>query len=236
MLERGLRYGAICALFSVAACVTDGSTFENGQPATASPGAAAASQSTIAAQEAADTYLGIKLLRVVGPGAADSVTGGRPWNEFQVVVTNLSAAVVTLNDLSLVDGRGVFIKAAASGYEFAPTMDDAYREANQDMAVMTATGAAGMLAGTFIPIPGVAQATMATGLLAPEPGADTAAAMNAAIAAFNSRAIQPRTALDAGGKIAGSVFFPQTADPKFLVVSYRAGAEERNLRLAFSTQ
>lgn len=223
---------AVATLLATSACVTDGATPKRTSTNVSSAEPAETTGPDLGGRQALNAHLGIELTRVIGPGSPASVTGGRAWDEFQTVVANLSKDVVTIDGISLVDGDGVFVRAAASGYEFAPTYDDVNREMNEDMAVTTAIGAVSMFAGTFIPVPGAAQAASATGLLAPELGADAREAMGAAAAVFNERALKTPTTLDGGGTITGSVFFPRTPGAAALVVTYRVGTMLQSLRLS----
>ncbi len=182
--------------------------------------------------------LSISLDSVVIPDGPGSWVRQAAWDEYLLTFRNLSNQTITIEQVQLVDSRGIYISQGTNPDQLVAQSEAMMRE-YQDMGVAVAIYAAPAVVG------GVALTTgafgAAAGALALAPVALVAGPAyyfgkkyadqrdeESVQAEFNRRNISALT-FSPQATYKGSVFFPIIPSPTSLVVSYRQGTEFSSL-------
>lgn len=169
--------------------------------------------------------LEIKLHYVIVPDGPGSWIQGAKWNEWVLSIKNLTQSDVTVEKISLIDPRGVYVR---SEYGSVDELESAAERAQTHYASLygsTAVGSA--LVGAAMPL-------MAAGIPIGPIGAlpyfllssSQAQGRDAVQAEFQKRRLPLPLELSSGGSLRGGVFLPLVPQPQALVVTYRKGRSE----------
>jgi hypothetical protein len=160
----------------------------------------------------------VSLTRVIAPTDPASITGRKPWNEYRIAIQNHSSHVLTPISATLIDSNGVMTGAASGPQAFAMTAAELQQMVERQTSAYGASMIGSAAVGAFLPGAG-----LLGGLLAPNYVKQEAEAQEQRIREFNRRALTSNTRLDSGGRLEGSLFFPQVSDPSQLLLGFAYG-------------
>jgi hypothetical protein len=162
--------------------------------------------------------LQVTLLGIIGEGHDATLVDDAGWREFLLKIENRGVVPVTVNNVKLLNVNGRYLDSASSYDEITAPPD-----VGAEFAGDVATGAAGIVAGQFIPYGG-----FLTRVITGAASASSAEAKASATREFAVRAIKD-VELAPAGNMTGSAFLPNITNAKALIVDY--AREDRNGRL-----
>lgn len=158
--------------------------------------------------------LKITIHSVVGPSDPVSLTPYATWNEVPFTISNASGREVTIEKIQAVDSRGVFLDQVGLEEPYRATAErmkttTAANEARMNPISQVGTSLLGTAAGMLIPGANLLVAGIGIAQGAQQYTAETAGRheIDGVIAEFKNRQVT-RVALDQGGTVSGSAFFP----------------------------
>lgn len=187
-----------------------------------------------------DSNLEVTLNYVILPNGPGSWVKDARWDEYFITLRNLSNRPVTIEKVSLIDPRGVYIKSGLNPGQLTSESEmlaEGYKDLGMTVAIEAGGAALWLASGAAVGAMGAGALVLGPALLLAGPGyllysryAKTKDLENIA-KEFQRREISNLT-LAGNATTQGSKFFPIVPNPRDLVVDYRMGSEIKTLDLS----
>ncbi|MDP3779311.1 MAG: hypothetical protein Q8R30_04690 [bacterium] len=210
----------VCALFVLTACATT-KYVEN--PTAPPPDSAL---------KAATDHLELAVRYIIVPDGQGSWVKGAKWDEW--VLTFKTHADLGLEQISVVDSRGVHIDAEPYSIHRLETLSDAVAKEYQRFGINIASGQAlGTLLSVVGYFPGIGTVVQAFSFLSMGSGMASRHLdmkdKETIQAEFTKRRLALPMDLSSGADVTGSAFFPFTHQPKEIIVRYHTPQDQNQL-------
>lgn len=194
---------------------------------------------------AADENVRLTLDSLILPNSPGTWLEDAPWDEYQISVHNLSGQPVRIDQVQMIDPRGVYLRAGMDPEVLESESErlvEGYKDAGISMAISAAPGAlagAAFASGAFGTALGLSFLGPAAAIAGPAyffyRRHERAKDSEKIDAEFARRAL-PAATLAANGVLQGSAFFPIIPQPQALLVDYWLGTERRTVLLSLEEE
>lgn len=168
--------------------------------------------------------LAVLVRYVITPNGPGSWVRGASWDEYVLMITNLSATPISVEKICLFDQKGAALESASE----IPKMPAGWFP-KTDLALV-AGGLGGVAALTDTALIAGPVGLLWTGLYMDAKYVANRSDGKEIRSEFQRRRLMPST-LQESISTTGSVFFPTTPSPKALVVDYRIGGEAKTVEV-----
>jgi hypothetical protein len=169
--------------------------------------------------------LDIQVVGIIGVEHGDTLVEAPGWREYLFQIENLSDMPLTVKNVKLLNVEGRYVESAAT-YEQIIRPPDVAAEVAGDIA----TDAAGIAVGQIIPYGGFIIRAFSNVASASSAGARANAKRSFLLRVLKNVELAPK------GKVRGSAFFPNIANPTALIIDYVLGDGPKRIEIPMPTK